>query len=238
MQPKITLIMQIFEWCQYMVMSGKCIITDYDPSTTSTREESLCDNVFSLLLDVYRKDIPRYGALTEEYKLNLKKAENARRKSSFPDMKNWIPSGGLKDGDLELLQGPTNCAIVNERLVIENVNTGRLVTYAAFDGDLLRPLAEVRCSFSFIRIITDEDLPTFARIKMCLSHTFAGSSHKLLLVYPFPIPQLDAESNIWWVSFDPNQQEEPDKAVILPVTSVSPPIVVAWEGGKLWFLDV
>ena len=87
----------------------------------------------------------------------------------------------------------------------------------------------------FIRIITNEDLPTFERIKICLSHTFAGGSHKLLLVYPFPIPQLDAKTNIWWVSFDPNQQEEPDKAVILPVTSVSPPIVVAWEDGKLWF---
>jgi hypothetical protein len=42
---------------------------------------------------MYRKSIPRYGTLTDEYKLNLKKAENARRKSSFPDMKNWIPPG-------------------------------------------------------------------------------------------------------------------------------------------------
>jgi hypothetical protein len=144
---------------------------------------------------------------------------------------------GLKDGDVELLQGPTKCAIINERLVVENTDTGSLVTYAAFDEDLLGPVAEVRCSFSFIRIIS-EDLPTFARIKMCLSHTFSGSSHKCLLVYPFPIPQVDAETNMWWVNFDHNQQEEAGKAIILPVTSVSPPIVVAWEDGKLWFLDV
>ena len=153
-------------------------------------------------------------------------------------MKNWIPPGGLKNGDSELLQGPTNYAIINKRLVVEDTNTGRLVTYSAFDEDLRGPDADVRCSCSFIRIISDnEDLPAFARIQMCMLHTFAGSTHKLLLVYPFPIPQLDAETNIWWVKFDHNQQEEADKAIILPVTSVSAPIVVAWEAGKLWFLD-
>ena len=153
-------------------------------------------------------------------------------------MKNWIPPVGLKGGDLELLQGPTNCAVIHKRLVVEDSNTGRLVTYTVFDEDIHGPIAEEQCSCSFVRIISDnEDLPTFACIKMCLSHTFAGSSHKLLLVYTFPIPQLDAETNIWWINFDRDQQEEADKAIILPVMSVSAPIVVAWEAEKLWFLN-
>ena len=217
-----------------MVISGKCTVSDYEPSTSSSREEPLSDSVFSLLQEMYQKNIPRYGALLGEYKLNLKRAENARRKSSFPNLKNWIPPGGLKGGDFELLQGPNNCAVINKRLVIEDAKTGRLITYSAFDQDLQGSLAEVRCSCSFIRIICDDDeLPTFARIKMCFLHTFAGSSK--LLVYPFPTPQLDADTNIWWVNYDPNQQDETDKAIILPVTSVSAPIVVAWEAGKLVF---
>lgn len=53
----------------------------------------------------FMNSLARYGTLTDEYKVSLTKAGNTRRKSTFPDMKNLIPSGGLNDGDRELLQG-------------------------------------------------------------------------------------------------------------------------------------
>ena len=61
---------------QSLIMNHPLLQVERNPSS-----------VFSLLLDMYRKNTPRYGKRAEEYKLNLKKAENAKRKSSFPDIK-------------------------------------------------------------------------------------------------------------------------------------------------------
>ena len=50
-------------------------------------------------------------------------------------------------------------------MVSEDTNTGHLITYSPADEELhLDP--EVWCSCGFVRIISDNDLPTFARIKM------------------------------------------------------------------------
>lgn len=48
-----------------MVMSGKSAVEDYGPSTCTGRAEPHSDIVYSRLLDMYRRDIPRYEVLTK-----------------------------------------------------------------------------------------------------------------------------------------------------------------------------
>ena len=69
---------------------------------------------------------------------------------------------------------------------------------------------------------------------LCFSHTFANNINNFLLVYPFSTPQQDLESKLWWV---PLSSEAELHQVILPVSVVSAPLVVAKESDKLWFLD-
>ena len=55
---------------------------------------------------------------------------------------------------------------------------------------------------------------------MCFTHTFAGSTHKLVLLGIYPAVQQDSESGIWCVPTDC------DEKVVLQVTSLSSPLVV------------
>ena len=116
-----------------MVISGRSVIKDYEQPANNKMEN--LDEVFSLLVDMYKNTVSRYAELCSEYDICLKKSRNARRKSLFPQMEKWIPTGGLQDGDLELLKGPTNVVSVYKQIITEDINTGRQVSYSACDND-------------------------------------------------------------------------------------------------------
>ena len=135
-----------------MVISGRSVIKDCEQPPIKKVKE-LDEEVFSLLEVMYKKTVPRYAELCSEYEVCLKKSRNARRKSLFPTMDKWIPTGGLQDGDLELLQGPTNVASVYKQIINEDVNTGRQVSYSACENDNFE--FEARYSCCFVQLPSD-----------------------------------------------------------------------------------
>ena len=170
-----------------MVISGRSEIKDCEQQPTN-KVKKLDEKVFCLLVDMYKKTMPRYAELCSEYEICLRKSRNARKKSMFPPIEKWIPTRGLQDGDLELLQGPTNVASIYRQIVNEDVNTGRQVSYSACESDNFE--FEARYSSCFVRLpIVSESTPTFGHISLCFSHTFANSTNDFLLVHPFSTPQ-------------------------------------------------
>ena len=55
-------LVQIFEWCQYMLISERSAIKDYEQPPIN-KVENLDEEVFSLLVDMYKKTVPRYAEL-------------------------------------------------------------------------------------------------------------------------------------------------------------------------------
>lgn len=212
-----------------MVMSGKTSIADTETTNISGIRQDLDGHVFSLLKDTYMTMIPRYKELCEEYESCLKRAANARTKSTLPSIENWIPSGGLQYGDSDLLHGPVRSCTVYKRIMIEDCNTHRFVTYTSSEGE-----HDICYSCSHVQIPSqNNDIPLFGRIKMCFTHTFAADTQTFALVYPFSTPQRDSDSDIWFVY----GEEICSKAMVVLISDLSYPIVVANNEEKLWFLD-
>ena len=87
-----------------MKISGK--VTSCENSADDVcaiTKEDLPNDVYSLLVSVYKTKIPRYQELSRIYEEELKRARNRRQKSTFPAFGDWVPTGGLLSGDHELL---------------------------------------------------------------------------------------------------------------------------------------
>ena len=145
-----------------MVISGRSVIKDYEQPANNIIEN--LDERFSLLVDMYKNTVSRYAELCSEY-ICLKKSCNSRRKS-FPQMEQWIPTGGLQDGDLELLKGPTNVSVYKQ-IITEDINTGRQVSYSACDNDSFDFEAQYSCCF--VQLPSDST-PAFGRISLFLTY--------------------------------------------------------------------
>ena len=113
-----------------MLSSGRVSLKESDKDTTSTIVISQLTNVELNLLDAfYRETNPRYSMLCHEYEHALQQAKNARNKSTFPKMPQWIPAQGYQMGDKELLCGPQNH--IYKKMSREDVQTGRMVFYSS-----------------------------------------------------------------------------------------------------------
>ena len=73
-----------------MVISGRSNLKDCEQPTNEVKK---LDEVFCLLVDMYKKTMPRYAELCSEYEICLRKSRNARKKSMFPPIEKWIPIG-------------------------------------------------------------------------------------------------------------------------------------------------
>ena len=82
-------------------------------------------------------------------------------------MEKWIPTGGLQDGDLELLQGPSNVASVYKQIINEDVNISRQVTYSACGNNDFE--FEARYSCCFVQLPSD-NIPTIGHISLFLTY--------------------------------------------------------------------
>ena len=109
-------------------MSGKASLTDTETTNIGGITKDIDGHVFPLLKDKYLSMIPRYKELCDEYESCLKKAANARTKSTFLRIESWIPRAGLQCGDSDLLRGPVRSCTVYKRIVIEDSNTHHFVT--------------------------------------------------------------------------------------------------------------
>lgn len=204
-----------------MKMSGKVALhSDEVPDDGKATE--LDNDTLQLLHSAYKKIIPRFKQLNEEYDLSQ---EKKRKKLLFCK---WVPNT-MEDGDVELLQGPLNPVYVHKKITIEDCNTGRLITYASRSE-------QCSCDHSFVQIISACTLPPiFGCIKMCFTHTFSGCTGRYALLDVYGSSQQVPDSKIW------SGELQVTKQIIVRVTptlrSLSPPLYTAKDEGKLWFLN-
>ena len=198
-----------------------CTVTDGD----------LPDDVHRLLLEVYKTKIPRFEELQNKYEQELKRAKNRRQKSTFPAFNKWIPTGGLLTGDQELLQGPSKHVTLHKKIIIEEENTNRLVTYAAADHE---STSSRYCSYA--RLLSDTNPPRLGQIRMCFSHTFICQTRTFVVFNIFTTPQLDVQSGLWWLPLE--TLTVVNKLIVIELASLSAPLIVAKDDGKLWFLTL
>ena len=215
-----------------MLSSGRVSLKKSDKDTTSTIATSQLTDVELNLLDAfYRETNPRYSMLCREYEHALQQAKNARNKSTFPKMPQWIPAQGYQMGDKELLCGPQNHIHVYKKMSREDVQTGRMVFYSSEQYETFPS----RHLCSFVRVLKDGLIcyPVLGRIKKLFSHQFGSCVYKLAVLQHFDSPQRDVESRLWVV----NLTRPHDHLSVVPLDILSHPLVVAFENQSLWFLN-
>ena len=114
-----------------MLSTGRVAQKAENDTRSSLATSQLTDVELNLLDAFYRKTNTRYSSLCREYAHALQKATNERRKSTFPTMPQWIPLGGYQIGDKEYLCGPQNQVHIHNKVVTEDLQTGRMVHYSA-----------------------------------------------------------------------------------------------------------
>ena len=149
-----------------------------------------------LLLNAYKKVIPRYRELVDNYEASFKTAENHRKKSSFPVFDKWTPTA-LEDGDSELLCIPTNAITSHKHITVEHHITHRVITYTSSETE--NDTEETKHFCSYVRILDNENetSPLFGHIKFCFTHTFAGRETQFALLSLYADAQKDPESGLW-----------------------------------------
>ena len=199
-----------------MAMAG------YISATSGSSEESehhadqeqlsLSEEELHLLDELYLEIVPLYKHMSDEYEKALKRAINCRRKSQFPSKKCWKPPLQV---ERELLLGPHPEIVMYKKKVIIHEKTKRKIVYSSAEHEH----AQSRHKCSYVQIHS-------------ASESFAGATYELAIVDKFRQPQKDTDTGQWWVSpttFD---------TVILQLSDLFPPQVVALEDEQLWFLNV
>lgn len=199
-----------------MAMAG------YISATSGSSEESehhadqeqlsLSEEELHLLDELYLEIVPLYKHMSDEYEKALKRAINCRRKSQFPSKECWKPPFQV---ERELLLGPHPEIVMYKKKVIIHEKTKRKIVYSSAEHEH----AQSRHKCSYVQIHS-------------ASESFAGATYELAIVDKFRQPQKDTDTGQWWVSpttFD---------TVILQLSDLFPPQVVALEDEQLWFLNV
>lgn len=199
-----------------MAMAG------YISATSGSSEESehhadqeqlsLSEEELHLLDELYLEIVPLYKHMSDEYEKALKRAINCRRKSQFPSKECWKPPFQV---ERELLLGPHPEIVMYKKKVIIREKTKRKIVYSSAEHEH----AQSRHKCSYVQIHS-------------ASESFAGATYELAIVDKFRQPQKDTDTGQWWVSpttFD---------IVILQLSDLFPPQVVALEDEQLWFLNV
>ena len=207
-----------------MIMSGMSVLLERDLPGDKGVMQDLPDDIHALLVETYKKNIPRYGELCVKYKDELRKAANQRQKSSFPPFNKWIPAGELQSGDLELLKRPDKHACVHKKILLKDKNTGRLIVYAADKDESHHP----RFSCSYAQVLGYADSPRLGQIKLCFTYTFLDQTREFVLFNVFTEPQLDVQSRMWWI-----HDQKDQTASVMELSLLSSPLVVAKEEHKL-----
>lgn len=221
---------QIFEWCNYMRLSGRLPAEPkLDRILSTSRNGVLTTSQVSQLDKVYREKIERYSSLITEYECEKRKAVTNRCFNSFLTPARWEPpTRSLSDTERDLIKGPTKQVIFFKKVSIRNECTGRLMEYSASDSEI----DEVRTRSSYVAML--EQNTTFARIKSLFSHSFSNTDFNWAIVEVFKSAAFDYESRMWSVPLTGIANVQ-----CTLLTTLSDPLVVAVEKStkKLWFLN-
>ena len=209
-----------------MKMSGRVKIPDNEVQTKDTPSE-IDDATCQLLTSAYRKLIPRFDELVEEYT-----REQQRKTTAVPPFCKWTPKE-LHESDSLLLQGPGNIIYVYKKLVFEHQHTGRLITYAPADK-----LSKYALCYVQVFSIGHTSRPVFGEIKLCFLHTFKETRRKFVLldIYSTHLYQ-DTSTKLWWLPLHHEGKDTEQIICEVSSSSLSSPLFTARDEGKLWFLD-
>ena len=155
-----------------MKASGRAVDSIVMPEESSSTTAVLSDCEKAQLNEAYKKDVPRYKVLCDDYERAKVKATNARRKSLFPSQEEWQSPCGLSENDWEMLQGP-DCQIVDRtRIVVEHALTGREIVFVAAP----RKSSLSRHLRSWVQLLAScgnpSAQPVIGQIQKIFSHTF------------------------------------------------------------------
>ena len=190
----------------------------------------LTDEEISLLDAMYTIHHPRYSCLRRQYSEALRRAANARKKSTFPCLVEWVPPGGYQDGDRELLQATLNSmATSHKRMTKECPNTGRKIVHCAASFES----PQSRHSYAYVQVKPEADTePVFGHIQKLITHQFGDRLYAIAIVKLFEDAHKDSDCGLWFV----NTAEFHMAAILLK--DVSQPLAVAFDSTTLWFLNV
>lgn len=214
-----------------MKASGRVTHTAAVPRVSST-VGVITELEASLLNELYQELVPRYGILCEQYRSAKAKACNARRKSLFPSQDKWQPPCGLEPDDQLLLLGPQRQVFDKPRIVTDYPSSQKEIVFVAASHESI-PSRHFR---SWVQLRTDctsrSAIPMVGQIQRIFAHKFGTETYDIVLVHKCVSVNHDIESGLWWTELP--LQYIP---VMLPVTQLFPPLVVAREESVIWFLN-
>lgn len=200
----------------------------------SDRDDSiaaaLTEKELELLDEAYQNMLPQYKELCQQYNRAEQQARNARLKSTFPQRRNWQPLN-LLENDRFMLQGPKNEVETKSRLCC--FVDGREVVYSTEE----REKCDGRHLWSCVHVVADRicSTPEIGQIVKIFCHKFGENTHIIAtinFIEPDAMEQ-DNDSGLWFAKKDYRNITK-----IFPIKQLSPPLVIANEHTKIWFLDI
>ena len=190
------LFLQIFEWCQFMMLSGQLtqeLFATADPVCIRVTTGCLSQEHMVLLDHAYADMMPEYSELLREYSNACKRAKVARWKSTFPDRAHWHPHGRqLTYGEKSLLTGPENVSYM-KKVAVSDPNTRRMIEYGIVSD---REQKWISCAY--ICVESNDASPMFGHITHLFHYSFAGQTHTWTIIEKCTHPVQDTESKLWY----------------------------------------
>ena len=212
------ILMQLFEWCHYMITSKKPQSPDVISGVGS--KGTLDSSYTNQLSEHYKTCIPAYSS---EYEEASKRATIMRKKNQFQDKSSWNPMGrDLISDERILLMGPSKEVIFYKSLSITDSTTKRVIQYSVQPSDMRQ--ARCNSSFVFVKDTNEESSqPQYGSIVSLFTHTFTQTYYWAILDF-FTPASYNTECSMWHVPAEPFL-----KRTVIPLDHLSYPLVVAYE---------
>ena len=128
--------LQIFEWCNYMSLSGRIPSLKDKKLSSPVKEGSLSAEQLCTVNQHYMVVLPGYSKIVEEYEEARKRAQVSRKISLFPSRPTWSPPGReITVLEKMYLQGPENLVKFYNRMEVCQNKTGRWIVYTTAESE-------------------------------------------------------------------------------------------------------
>lgn len=184
-----------------MKFSGR-VSGDSCMSTNTGIAARLSPLELSLLDTLYKKILPQYKNLCDEYEKDKTLATNARRKSLFPSRSDWQPVCGFNNpNDHLLFQGPDPEITEKKKMECEDVYTGKKYLLMSREDTPVHSSGRHLCSI--VQVLQQEpDCPNngkhvVAYISKLFTHLFGNDGFKLALLKIYSDVKEDEDGLFW-----------------------------------------
>ena len=228
---------QIFEWCQFLNLSGK--ISSKLPFSLPSEEESpalqcslevqceLPSKHIAKMQEVYMNVVPELQSLVIIYNRERETARSQRRLRKFPKFAEWIPGASdTQTRKKNLALEPTG--VSHRQYLLESKQHSRSYLYVSQE----HPTKTASIVFLCPSSETAPQDVKFGVLQTLYSHSFSGRMYLWAIVKLFKNPHYDSSSGLWRSCNSFN-----DTLPIL-LSSLSNPLTVAYDDCYVWFLDV